>query len=272
MSTILDQIVAATRDAVDRRRAEVPASVLEAAPLFTQPTRPFERALRGAHLAVIAEIKKASPSQGVIRSDFDVEQLARAYDEAGADAVSVLTEPRFFQGSLDYLTLVRQTIDRPLLRKDFIIDPYQLLEARAAGADAVLLIATILDRHHLHDLHQAATELGLACLVEVYEMAELDRIDFDQVRILGVNNRNLHTFTVDVNHAVEVFAHVPESLVRVAESGIRSGRELAYLHAHGADAVLIGETLMRAPAPGDRLRALRAEAAASTPTPSSLRS
>ncbi|GIV60265.1 indole-3-glycerol phosphate synthase TrpC [Rhodocaloribacter litoris] len=260
MSTLLDQIVAATREVIQRRRAEVPPAELEASPFFHGPTLSLERALRREHLAVIAEIKKASPSRGVIRPDFDVADLARQYKAAGADAVSVLTEPAFFQGSPEHLALARRTIDLPLLRKDFILDPYQLVEARALGADAVLLIAAVLERDRLHDLHQAATELGLSCLVEVHDLAELDRIDFDQVRILGVNNRNLRTFAVNVDHALEVFAHVPEGIVRVAESGLRSGRELAYLRAHGVDAVLIGETLMRAPAPGDKLRALRAEA------------
>ena len=259
MKTILDQIVADTRELVARRKAHVPIRRLEEKPFFHGPTLSLAKALRRDHLAVIAEIKKASPSKGVIRPDFDVTDLARQYKAARADAVSVLTEPTHFQGSLDYLARARCTVDLPLLRKDFIIDPYQLVEARAYGADAVLLIAAVLDRVHLRDLHQAADALGLSCLVEVYEPEECDRIDFDQVKILGVNNRNLRTFEVDVDHALRVFAEVPEGIVRVAESGLRSADELAYLRARGVDAVLIGETFMRAAEPGAKLRAMKRE-------------
>ncbi len=262
MKTILDQIIHDTRELVSHRKAHVPLQRLEEKPFFHGPTLPLAKALRRDRLAVIAEIKKASPSKGVIRPDFDVTDLARQYKSAGADAVSVLTEPAHFQGSLDYLARARCTVDLPLLRKDFIIDPYQLVEARAYGADAVLLIAAVLDRTHLRDLHQAADALGLSCLVEVHEAEELDRIDFDQVKILGVNNRNLRTFEVDVDHALRVFTRVPKGIVRVAESGLRSADELAYLRARGVDAVLIGETFMRAAAPGEKLRAMRREVAA----------
>ncbi len=257
MKTILDQIVADTRELVARRKAHVPVRRLEEKPFFHGPTLSLAKALRRDHLAIIAEIKKASPSQGVIRPDFDVTDLARQYKAARADAVSVLTEPRHFQGSLDYLATARCAIDLPLLRKDFIIDPYQIIEARAYGADAVLLIAAVLDRPQLHDLHQAAEALGLSCLVEVHEARELDRLDLDQVKVLGVNNRNLHTFEVDVNHALRVFAEVPEPIVRVAESGLRDAAELAHLRANGVDAVLIGETFMRAAEPGAKLQAMK---------------
>jgi indole-3-glycerol phosphate synthase len=165
-----------------------------------------------------------------------------------------------FEGSLDYLATARRVTDLPLLRKDFIIDPYQLIEARAYGADAVLLIATALDPVQLRDLHQAADALGLSCLVEVYHLDELDQIDFDQVSVLGVNNRDLRTFEVDLSHSVRVFRHVPESIVRVSESGLRTGDDLAYLELNGIDAVLIGETFMRELEPGLMLRKTLAEA------------
>lgn len=257
--TILDQIIADTRDVVARRKRERSMGALEDTPLFDRTIRPFEERLRGPELAFIAEAKKASPSKGVIREDYDPADIGRQYEEAGASAMSVLTEPLYFQGSLDHLAAVREAVDLPLLRKDFVIDPYQIFEARAYGADAVLLIAAVLDRGHLSELHSAADELGLACLVEVYEAKELDKLDFDQVRILGVNNRDLRTFEVDIDHSLRVFAEAPEGLVCVSESGVRTAQDLAHLHAHGIDAVLIGETFMREKRPGDMLMRLREE-------------
>lgn len=268
--SILDRIINDTRTLVARRKQTVPARVLDERIALAAPTRSLDVALRQDDMAILAEIKKASPSQGVIRENFDVADLARQYEAHGAAAVSVLTEPLHFQGTLDNLELARQTIDLPLLRKDFIIDPYQLLEARAYGADAVLLIAAVLDQQQLHDLHQAAHDLGLDCLVEVYEMQELDRIDFDHVRILGVNNRDLRTFEVDINHSLRVFEQVPGDVVRVSESGLKTAADLAHLRRHGVDAVLIGETFMRAEQPGQCLADLQAEVArlidASTPS------
>lgn len=260
--TLLDRIVADTRVLVAERKARVPVRDLEDRPLFPRPTVSLARALRQPHLAVLAELKPASPSQGLLRAPFDVADLARQYADAGAEAISVLTEPLYFRATPDHLQQARAVVALPLLRKDFILDPYQLVEAKAFGADAVLLIATVLDRPALHDLHQAATALGLDCLVEVYAQAELDRIDFDQVTILGVNNRNLHTFEVDLEHAPRVFAHVPPSVVRVAESGMKTADELAFLRRQGLDAVLIGEALMRAEKPGEALAALKQAVAA----------
>ena len=256
MPSILDQIVADTRDLVAQRQSQTSVRDLEAMPLFEAERRDFAAALRTDVLAVIAEIKKASPSKGVIRESFDVADLATQYDGAGAAAISVLTEPLHFQGALENLLIARERTGRPLLRKDFIIDPYQLVEARAYGADAVLLIAAVLERAHLYDLHQAAGELGLACLVEVYDIEELSRIDFDQVAILGVNNRDLRTFEVDLDHSLRVFAEAPGGVIRVSESGLRTADDLTHLRHHGVDAVLIGETLMRAETPEAALKDL----------------
>ncbi len=272
--TILDTLVEATRARVARSKRDVPVRRLEESPLFRRPTLPLGRALRRPDLAVLAEIKRASPSQGLIRQDFDVAALARQYERHGAAAVSVLTEPQHFQGSLDHLALARRSVGLPLLRKDFIVDAYQLVEARACGADAVLLIAAVLDRAQLADLHAAAAALGLSCLVEVYERSELEKIDFGQVEVLGVNNRDLRTFAVDVEHALRVFADVPGGVVRVAESGLRTAADLAHLRRHGVDAVLIGETFMRAAQPGEALAKLQGEVRAlleDQPTPSALR-
>lgn len=257
--TILDRIVAASREDLERKKAKTSRSRLEERPLFDRTPLDFAAALRGSGMAFISEIKKASPSKGVIRPDFDASAIAERYEQAGADAISVLTEPRHFEGSLDDLSNVRAVTALPLLRKDFIIDPYQLFEARSCGADAVLLIAAVLDRIHLHDLIQATTELGLTPLVEVYDIAELDRIDFDAIDVLGVNNRDLRTFEVDVDHSIRVFREVPTDVVRVSESGISSAQELIHLIENGIDAVLIGETFMRADDPGDALEKLRAD-------------
>ncbi|MFT5145066.1 MAG: indole-3-glycerol phosphate synthase [Rhodothermales bacterium] len=229
--------------------------------LFQPERRSLAAALRQEGLGFIAEAKRASPSQGLIREDFHPGSIAEAYEEAGADAMSVLTETLQFQGSLDHLKAARSRCDLPLLRKDFIVEEYQLFEARAFGADAVLLIATVLERGHLLDLVQAARALELECLVELYEASELDRVDFDLVDILGVNNRDLRTFEVDRMHAPTVLAHAPTSVVRVAESGLRTPEDLAIVAEAGIDAVLIGEAFMRAKNPGEALERLKDETA-----------
>jgi indole-3-glycerol phosphate synthase len=259
--TILDQIIADTREELSRRKRDVPVSRLQGARYFSRSPLNFADALRSERPSVIAEVKKASPSKGIIREEFEPAGIASAYEDSGAAAVSVLTEPLHFKGSLDDLASVRAAVDLPLLRKDFIVDAYQLFEARASGADAVLLIAAVLDKFHLHDLVQASRELGLATLVEVYETSEIDRIDFDEVSILGVNNRDLRSFEVDVDYSVRVFQHVPREIVRVSESGLSSAKQLFHLSTHGIDAVLIGETFLRADKPGDVLAQLRDEVA-----------
>lgn len=258
--TILDSIVADTRELIRSRKQETSICHLESLPAFGRAPLGLEDALRGGSgLAFIAEIKKASPSRGIIRPDFRPSDVARGYEASGAAAISVLTEPIHFKGSLGVLSEVREVVAVPLLRKDFIVDTYQLFEARAHGADAVLLIAAVLDRAQLSDLLQAAHELGLSTLVEVYELDELDRIDFDAVTVLGVNNRDLRTFEVDIDHSIRVFAHAPESVVRVSESGLSTAAELKHLLDHGIDAVLIGETLMREDDPGRALAELMHE-------------
>lgn len=261
--TILDHIVGDTRERLIRRKREVPIRHLEEETYFGRTPLSLADALHGETISIISEIKKASPSKGIIRHNFDPVSIARAYEQAGAAAISVLTETDHFQGSLDHLSDVRHVSPLPLLRKDFIVDIYQLYEARAHGADAVLLIAAVLDRPRLRDLLQAAGELGLSALVELYDIRELDRIDFDEVSILGVNNRDLRTFEVDVNHSLRVFAHVPEGIVRVSESGLSSPAELQHLSESGVDAALIGESFMRAEDPGralgQLLEALQAE-------------
>lgn len=259
----LDPILAATRARVAAAERQTPPSALRDHPPFHAPTRSFGPALkRAAAPAVIAECKRASPSAGRLRADYDPAALARAYQVAGAAAVSVLTEPEFFGGSLGHLAAVRAAVALPVLRKDFVLDPYQLVEARAAGADAVLLIAAALAPRRLHDLHDEARSLGLGVLVEVHTEAEAEALDLDRLEVVGVNSRDLSTFDVDLDRAGRVLAGLPPALVRVAESGLREAGDLARLRRRGADAFLIGTRFMRAAAPGDALAALRRETAA----------
>ncbi len=257
--TVLDRIVTDVRAQLSTRKRSISVHELESRICTAAPPRDFRAALQAPGLSIIAEIKQRSPSKGRLRKPFDVPFLARQYSNAPADAISVLTEEAHFSGSLADLTTVVKHTHLPVLRKDFIIDPYQLYEARAAGADAVLLIAAILDRPLLGDLLRLAAELNLDCLVEIYDPIELDKLDFTQISILGVNNRNLHTFDVDIEHSLRIFRMVDKDLVKVSESGLQAADDLAYLHQKNVDAVLIGETFMRADAPGTALQRLRRE-------------
>ncbi len=262
MATILDQILDDTRRLVAERKAVTPAAALERRPAFHAPTLSLARALRRPDgPAYVAECKRASPSEGTIRAEYDPAQIARSYKQAAAAALSVLTEPAHFQGALDHLAAVRHAVDLPLLRKDFVVDAYQLVEARAYGADAVLLIAAALDPAHLGDLLDAARDLDLGVLVEVLDDAEVDALDLDRGDVLGVNSRDLKTFEVDLGRAERIFARLPERVVRVAESGIRDAEAAARLRRAGADAFLVGTHFMRQPDPGRALAALRRETA-----------
>ena len=242
-----------------RPLAEVRAAALDAAPprnFFAAVTRP-----RG-ELRVIAEIKKASPSAGLIRPDFDPVAIARAYHAHGAAALSCLTDERFFQGSLDYIEPIKAAVPLPVLRKDFIIDPYQVYEARAAGADAVLLIAECLGEAPLLDLLILATELKLTSLVEVHDYESLIQVKahvgfpHPGYQLLGINNRNLKTMTTDVGHTLELLREVPDRDILVSESGIRTPADIARLAEAGVHRVLVGEHLMRQPDPGAALAEL----------------
>jgi indole-3-glycerol phosphate synthase len=262
VSTILDDIIADTRELVARRKQETPIAELRDRPFYDdrEPLSLVE-ALQERGMSFLTEVKKASPSKGTIREAFDPAWIAQRYAAHDASAISVLTEPQYFQGSIEHLAWIRAHVpDTPLLRKDFIVDRYQLVEARAVGADAVLLIATALDPGHLSELHAAATELGLSCLVEVYSEADLEKIDWDQVSVLGVNNRDLTTFEVDIEHSLRIFDQVPRSVGRVAESGLSDPDTLVRLREAGVNGVLIGEHLMRAEDPGEALSDLRGRA------------
>jgi indole-3-glycerol phosphate synthase len=256
--TILDRIVAGKPREIAAAKERVSEAELERRAARMPPARDFRAALeRGGDVQIIAEVKKASPSAGVLRADFDPEAIAQTYERHGAACVSVLTDGPSFQGSLSDLERVRAAVRLPLLRKDFLIDRYQLLEARVAGADAVLLIAEILDDNALSRLSREAKELGLQALVELYDGANLPRVLASGARLIGVNNRDLRTFVTRLEHTLELAAAMPPDVCLVSESGIRCRADLELLRAHGVRAVLVGETLMRAADVGAQLDALR---------------
>jgi indole-3-glycerol phosphate synthase len=244
--TVLDRIVATKRREIASCRERTPEATLERRLADAPPVRDFFAALSlPGPIRLIAEVKKASPSAGVIRADFDPVAIAKTYERHGAACVSVLTDEQYFQGSLDYLTAIRGAIAPPVLRKDFILDRYQLLEARAAGADAVLLIAECLDDCQLRSLHNAAIELGMTPLVELYEPNNLPRVIAAGATLVGVNNRNLHSFEVSLEHTLRLRDAIPDECVLVSESGIKTHADVERLEAAGVDAILVGESLMR---------------------------
>ena len=251
MASILDEIVEQTASDLKKRKKQVSLSDFESFPEYERDRRSLAKALSSdKDVSIIAEIKKASPSKGMIRTDFDPAKIALQYQQGGAAALSVLTNEPAFKGSLEYLQRASREVDIPLLRKDFIIDLYQLAEARAYGADAVLLIATITNGHQLQELHQAANELGLECLVECYSEDDLKFLDFEQVQIFGANNRDLHSFNVDLHRGINLLQAAPDDTVLVSESGLSSPKDLKLLHDEGIHAALIGEFFMRQDDPG----------------------
>ena len=246
MATILDQIVAAKRTEIERHKAMTPGVELRARLADAAPVRDFFTPLAApGPIKLIAEVKKASPSAGVIRADFDPVAIARIYEAHGATCISVLTDEPYFQGRLEYLSQIRAATRIPLLRKDFILDEYQLIEARVAGADAVLLIAECLDDCNLRKLFNATCDLGMTPLVELYEPENLERVFDAGATLIGVNNRNLRTFEVDLAHTIEMRNRVPDECVLVAESGIKTRADVERLETAGVDAILVGESLTR---------------------------
>lgn len=251
MTGILENIVERTREHVAAERRKVSAGDFASFELYEQERRDFHGALlEDGQVRIIAEVKKASPSKGVIREHFDPVALARSYEQGGAAALSILTEPYFFQGSPGYLQQVRSEVSLPCLRKDFIVDVYQLEQARALGADAVLLIVKITDGNELYELHDAARELGLQTLVECYDEADWNRLDFSRFNVVGVNNRNLDTFEVNLHRGVSMLQTAPQGVVRVSESGLNTAEDLVFLKEHGIHSALIGEHFMRCEDPG----------------------
>jgi indole-3-glycerol phosphate synthase len=258
--SVLDEILREKRREVAAARRERPLAALERACAGAPPPRGLAAALRrpaGQPVRFLAEIKRASPSAGPIRPGADPAAIAREYAAAGAAAISVLTDQRFFDGHLDFVAAVRGAVDLPILRKEFVVDPYQVVEARAAGADGVLLIAAALDRPALAEALAAATALGLDALVEVHDRREAERAVAVGAGLIGVNHRDLARLTIDLGLSARLRPLLPADAVVVGESGVRSAADVAALAAAGVDALLVGEQLMRAPSPGAALRALR---------------
>jgi indole-3-glycerol phosphate synthase len=248
MPTILDEIMATKLGEIERARAARPEAELREHLTSAPPVRDFFAPLAvDGPIRLIAEVKKASPSAGIIRADFDPVGIARIYDAHGAACISVLTDEPYFQGRLEYLSNIRHAVDRPVLRKDFILDTYQLVEARLAGADAVLLIAECLDDCNLRKLFNETVSLGMTPLVELYEPENLPRVLDAGATLIGVNNRNLQTFKVDLAHSMRIRERVPDHCVFVAESGIKTHDDVKRLRAAGVDAILVGESLTREP-------------------------
>ncbi|MBL4821863.1 MAG: indole-3-glycerol phosphate synthase TrpC [Gammaproteobacteria bacterium] len=257
-STILQEIVAHKRQEVARNKAAISVTVLEAEIQPESEMRPFEGALRdrisSQQPAVIAEIKKASPSKGLIRADFDPVSLATEYAFGGATCLSVLTDEKFFQGHNDYLRQARAACNLPVLRKDFIIDPYQIIESRWLGADCILLIVAALEKQQLAELSDCAQELGLDVLVEVHNKTELEASLELNTDLIGINNRDLHSFSTDLNTTYGLLPLIPEEKLVITESGINSRADIVAMQEHGVFGYLIGEIFMRSEKPGEKLR------------------
>ena len=246
MATILEKIIATKRKEIAQSKDALRADQLRAAIKDAPEPRNFHASLAAAEgVALIAEIKKASPSAGVLRDDFDPEQIAEIYCGHGATCLSVLTDQKYFQGSLEYLSMVRNKVDVPILRKDFILDEYQIIEARVVGADAVLLIAECLNDCELRSLFNATIDLGMTPLVEIYEKSNLERVLDIGATLIGINNRNLHDFTINLDHVLQLRKEIPDECLVVGESGIRTRSDVLRLQAGKIDAILVGETFMR---------------------------
>ena len=246
MPDILKKITEQTKEDLAKRKRKVSLRDFESFEAYEKKRKSFSDALkREGTVSVIAEVKKASPSKGIIRDDFDPLKIAEAYYESGASAISVLTDEPFFKGSLNYLNSISRISPVSLLRKDFLIDPYQVKEARAHGADAVLLIATICEGNQLYELLAATKEFGMQALVECYHEEEIDSLNWDEIEIVGVNNRNLSTFEVDLHRGVDLLQKAPGHVIRVSESGIHKPEDMKILYDNGIHSALIGEHFMR---------------------------
>jgi len=257
---ILNRILRRKIEEIEVGRQQVPLEQLRAQLGSVSGPRGFIRSLRDKQSsglpAVIAEIKKASPSKGVIREDFDPVQIAESYAKGGASCLSILTDRDFFQGHDDYLVAARHACLLPVIRKDFIIDPYQVYESRALGADCILLIVAALEDRTLKDLYRLSSDLGMDTLVEVHNQHELERAMHLDLDILGINNRDLHSFETSLSTTLDLLDHIPETCLVVTESGIQSSEDVRLMRDHGVNSFLVGEAFMRAEDPGRELRAL----------------
>ena len=243
---MLDRIITQKRDEIAQRKKAAPLTYLQERIAGQKPALNLVPALKRDHVRLIAEVKKASPSRGLLRPNLNPTELARTYAEGGAAAISVLTEANYFMGSIEHLAAIRGTVELPLLRKDFIFDNYQVYESRACGADALLLIAAILSQGQLKELVSLSRSLGLRCLVEVHNADEVERAVLSEAEIIGINNRDLNTFTVDINTTSRLRPLIPKEKIVVSESGVESHKDIEKLGKWGVDAVLVGEALVTA--------------------------
>lgn len=256
---ILEEIAAKTIERIEAEKRRLPLGELQAAvrDMESNTGFPFEKAMTKPGMSFICEVKKASPSKGVIAEHFPYMEIGREYERAGADAMSILTEPFYFQGSNEYLSAIRKEVSIPLLRKDFTVDEYMLYEAKQIGADAVLLICAILSQTQLEEYAGIARELGLSALVEAHDEQEIQMALKAGAKIIGVNNRNLKDFTVDISNSIRLRELVPKEILFVSESGMKTRDDIARLEENGTNAVLIGETFMRSDDKAGMLRELR---------------
>ena len=253
---ILDRILRVKQEEIAAAKRRLPQAAIEARVRAAPPPRDFVAALRGKRPAVIGEIKRASPSRGVLRADFDPAEIARSYEKCGAACMSVLTDVSFFQGAAEHLAVARAACGLPALRKDFILDPYQVLESRALGADCILLIAACLSKKEMSQLETVALDLGMAVLVEVHDGAELEAALGLKTPLIGINNRNLRSFETRLETTLDLLPAIPAEKIVVTESGIQSRRDVERLRAAGVNSFLVGEAFMRAADPGRALRQL----------------
>lgn len=261
MSNVLDKIIDRKQIDIASAQATRPLAELQKRIRSAPPVRDFVGALRRHHpMGLIAEVKKASPSAGLIRSDFHPVEIAKTYAANGAACLSVLTEEHFFQGHLQYLEEIRAAVSLPVLRKDFIVDPYQIWEARASGADCILLIAECLNDEQLRSLSGLSTELGMQTLVEIYDPENIDRVLPLSLPMIGINNRDLRSFVTDLNHTVRLRSRIPASVLVVGESGIHTRDDVLLLESSGVHAILVGESLMRSEDIGAGVRNLLGDA------------
>jgi indole-3-glycerol phosphate synthase len=260
--TILDDILRWKELEVAQIKIDRPLQAVQDEIALAPPPRDMAAALRAPGISLIAEIKRASPSKGPLRLDLDPQSLAQAYEANGASAISVLTDARFFGGSLQDLRAARQAVDLPVLRKEFVLDPYQVYEAQAAGADALLLIVAALEDAQLESLYRLTRDLGLTALIEVHDEGELQRALALSPRVVGINNRDLRTFEVHLETTERLRPAIPDEVVVVAESGIRTAADVARLAYCGVDAMLVGESLLRAQDAGAKVRELLGKASA----------
>ena len=256
---ILQKIVERKKQRVQEEKREEPLEELLLKIQLQSPCRDFKMALDKREISLISEVKKASPSRGVMKEDFDPAQIAMEYEKAGVDAVSVITEEEFFLGRPEYLETVRDIVSVPVLRKDFIIDTYQIYQSRAMGADAILLIASILTGEELLEFYETAKGIGLHCLVETHTVEEVEKALSAGADIIGINNRDLSTFKTDISKTAEIIKHIPKGKTTVSESGIMSGDDSKRVHEMGADAVLVGQSIMESGSIGEKVKELRGE-------------